>query len=255
MSIDDAFAGYLTKRGYHPRSSEHSDFLSTIIVRDLVDQCSVIQERAKRGEIVAKLRHHQQVGHDDWVIDIAIGSCAGKPVLPESGKEVIWAAPAIIQIAIELKSILTEHGKARRNRLRDFNAFHGYAHQYHPKTIAAAFLAVNSAEYFYSPLRKPDDITQHGKGTSARQVAQSAVNIFRAIPLRNSETDSPGLEAIGVIVIEHDNLQVHPEPNKYQQLHRATCVAPIPPAPPVGDPMHYQTMIQRICNAYAQRFV
>jgi len=62
------------------------------------------------------------------------------------------------------------------------------------------------------------------------------------------------LEAIGVIVVEHDNLALHPTPEKYKALHKPTCVAPVPPSLPVGDPMHYDTMIQRICNAFNERF-
>jgi hypothetical protein len=31
-------------------------------------------------------------------------------------------------------------------------------------------------------------------------------------------------------------------------------VAPSPPNLPLGDPLHYESMIQRICNAYTQRF-
>jgi len=255
MSIAEAFAEHLSKEGYHPRSAKHSDFLSHLIIRDLLEGCPRIRQRAETGELVAKLCHHQQVGHDDWVIDIALGSCAGKPTPPAHGEHIRLTQPAIIQIAVELKSIITEHGKARRNRLRDFNAFHGYAHHYNPKTIAAAFLVVNSGEYFYSPLRLPDDITKHGsKQRSAAQVAQEATNIFRAINLRNSLMDPPGLEAIGVIVVEHDNLAVHPTPEKYKTLHKSTRVAPVPPSLPVGDPMHYDTMIQRICNAYSERF-
>ena len=83
MAIADAFAAYLAAKGYDPRSSRHSDFLSEIIVRDLVTNCPLITERATRGQIVAKLRHHQQIGQDDWVIDIAIGTCAGQPMPPE----------------------------------------------------------------------------------------------------------------------------------------------------------------------------
>lgn len=255
MAIDEAFAKYLSQVGYHPRSDKHSDFLSEIIIDDLVHHCALIRDRAGKGQPVAKFRHHQQVGHDDWVIDIAIGTCAGDPTLPPSGEPITFTAPAVIQIAIELKSIITEHGKARRNRLRDFNAFHGYAHQYSPQTIAGAFLVVNSAEYFYSPLRRPKDITKHGKDLArARQVAQNAVTLFRSINLRNGPTDHPGLEAIGVIVIEHDNLVMHPKPKAYSAMHRATSVAPSPPALRVGDPMHYDTMIQRLCSAYTQRF-
>lgn len=82
MPITEEFAAYLAEKGYDPRSSRHSDFLSEIIVRDLVAACPLIAERAARGQIVANLRHHQQVGQDDWVIDIAIGTCAGPPIRP-----------------------------------------------------------------------------------------------------------------------------------------------------------------------------
>ena len=182
MPIDEAFVRHLVQVGYHPRSSKHSDFLSEIIIADLIENCPLMKERASRGELVAKLRHHQQVGHDDWVIDIAIGTCAGKAVAPALGKTISFTAPAVIQVGVELKSIITEHGKARKNRLRDFVAFHGYAHQYDPRTVAGAFLAVNSAEHFYSPLRKPEDITRHStKRNTAREVGQNAIDIFRAI--------------------------------------------------------------------------
>src|SRR5215467_7623612 len=138
MAIADEFAAYLAAKGYDPRSSRHSDFLSEIIVRDLVTNCPLIGERAARGQLVASLRHHQQIGQNDWVIDIAIGTCAGAPVPlagTGSGSPLIRIAPpVIIQIAIELKGVLTEHGKARRNRLRDFGAFHGHGHTYDPRT-------------------------------------------------------------------------------------------------------------------------
>jgi hypothetical protein len=254
----DELVGHLASGGYHPRSSKHSDFQSLIIVRDLVAQCPLIARRAASGELVAQLRQHQQVGHADWVIDIAIGTCAGKPApLPAdaSPAAIRLAPPVIIQIAVELKSIFTEHNKARLNRVRDFNSFHGYAHQYDPKTVAAAFLVVNSAEWFYSPLRKPGDITSHSRPRlTARQLAKNVIDDFRSIHLRNSVSDGPGLEALGVVAIEHDNLSIHPNPQDHANHHRATQASPTPPNPPVGDPLHYQSMIQRICNAYGQRF-
>lgn len=254
MAIEAELVAHLAG-GYHPRTSKHSDFQSLVIIRDLVAQCPLIGKRAAAGEIVAKLRHHQQVGHADWVIDIAIGTCAGSPTIPEGDAPIRMAPPVIIQIAIELKSIWTEHGKARLNRLRDFNSFHGYAHQYSQETVAAAFLVVNSAERFWSPLRDDDDITLHSKTIrTARQLAEKTIDRFRSIHLRNSSADVPGLEAIGVVVVEHDNLVMNPNASKYAGLHKATIIAPTPPNPPVGDPLHYESMIQRICNAYIQRF-
>jgi hypothetical protein len=204
MAIADEFAAYLAAKGYDPRSSRHSDFLSEIIVRDLIANCPSIAERAARGEIVASLRHHQQIGQNDWVIDIAIGTCAGSPVPPDAGSVPIRVAqPVIIQIALELKSVLTEHGKARRKRLRDFGAFHGHGHTYDPRTVVGAFLVMNSSELFYSPLNfgktKRSELNTHvSKRRSARQLAKESIDLFRTIHLRHSEMDGPGLEALGV---------------------------------------------------------
>jgi hypothetical protein len=255
MGLEKGIIEDLTQHGYHPRSSKHSDIQSDLIIKDLVNNCPLLRERALRGEVVAKLRHHQKVGYDDWVIDIAIGTCAGYPVSIEIDQSIRYTEPAIIQIAIELKSIYTEHKKARKNRLRDFNAFHGYAHQYDPKTVAAAFLLVNCSEYFYSPLRSENDITKHGgPRVSAKQIAQDSLDIFRTIPFRNSSIDPPGIEAIGVIVIEHDNLISHPNAADHKHIHRPTRFLSTPPAPRVGDPLHYQTMLQRTCQQYTTRF-
>lgn len=255
MPIEADLVAHLAREGYHPRSSKHSDFQSLVIIRDLVAQCPLIARRARTGEIVAKLRHSQRVGHSDWDIDIAIGTCAGAPTPPPPNEPITFAPPVIIQVAIELKGIFTEHNKARKNRLRDFNSFHGYAHEYNPKTVAAAFLVVNSSEAFWSPLRKPDDITVHTRANaSARQLAAITVGMFRSIHLRNSVSDPPGLEALGVVVVEHDNLSIHPNSAAHASLHMPTRVAPTPPNPPLGDPLHYESMIQRICNAYTERF-
>lgn len=263
MAIADEFSAYLTERGYDPRSSRHSDFLSEIIVRDLVTTCPLIAERAANGQLVASLRHHQQIGQDDWVIDIAIGTCAGVPVRPAPNipgqARIMMASPVIIQIAIELKSVITEHGKARRNRLRDFRAFHGHGHTYDPRTVVAAFLVINSSDAFYSPLNlgkvNRSELNSHvSKRRTARQLATESIDLFRSIHLRRSETDGPGLEAIGVIVIEHDNIKFHPDPAKYAHLQKLTQVAPRPPSLAVGDPLSYDSMIQRICAHYTRRF-
>lgn len=265
-SIEELIVAEVAATAYHPRTSKHSDNQSLVIIRDLLAACPVLAQRAAAGEIVAKLRHHQQVGHNDWIIDIAIGTPAGKPQKPDGAELIRMTAPALIQIAVELKSIWTEHGKARKNRLRDFNAFHSYARQYNPKTVAAAFLVVNAAELFLSPLNlgtsRKEPITWHRQTAKpAHQIVKETIDIFRSIHLRNSASDTEGLEALGVVVIEHDNLnylqgraQYAKIFNRYKDLQTPTQVAAAPPGLKVGDPLHYSTMIQRICNAYAERF-
>lgn len=265
-SIEELIIAEVAATAYHPRTSKHSDAQSLVIIRDLLAACPVLAERASMGQIVAKLRHHQQVGHSDWVIDIALGTAAGVAEPPAAGDLIRFTEPALIQVAIELKSIWTEHGKARKNRLRDFEAFHNYAHDYSKKTVAAAFLVVNAADIFLSPLnlnaRDRQPITSHRqKAKPTVDVVKATIDIFRSIHLRDSEADSPGLEALGVVVIEHDNLnyldgrpQYGDIAKTYKHLQRPSKVAPVPPGLKVGDPLHYHTMIQRICNAYRERF-
>jgi hypothetical protein len=257
--MEQAIADEVSVGGYHPRISGHSDSQSKIIIRDLLTNCPLMQKRAASGELVVKLRHHQQVGHDDWVIDIALGTCSGQPQPPSGGEPIRFTAPAVIQVAIELKSIWTEHLKARKNRLRDFNSFHLHAHQYTPRTVAAAFLVINAAGYFLSPLNignsRREEISKHfTKSTSAYSLVKKTIDIFRSIHLRNSSTDVEGLEALGIVVVEHDNILKHPDPLKYKHLRKPSQPAPAPPAPKVGDPLHYQTMTQRICTNYADRY-
>jgi hypothetical protein len=265
-SIEDLIVAEVAATAYHPRTSKHSDAQSKVLIRDLLAACGTLAARAARGEVVGKLRHHQQVGHGDWVIDIALGTPPGAPDPPNEGDIIRFTEPTLIQVAIELKSIWTEHGKARKNRLRDFEAFHNYAHEYSKKTVASAFLVVNAAECFLSPLnlnaRHREPISQHQqKAKSAGQIVKETIDKFRSIHLRDSETDAPGLDAIGVVVVEHDNLnyldgrpQYSELADKYSHLHKPSGVASVPPGLRVGDPLHYRTMIQRICNAYKERF-
>lgn len=218
-----------------------------------------MRDRAERGELVVKFTHHQRVGHEDWKIDIAFGTAVGQPKPILSG--INEAPPALIQIAIELKSIWTEHGKAQKNRFRDFSAFHGHAHRCDPKIVAGAFLVVNASDFFYSPLNvgrkaeKGGPITKHGGAAGGRIAAQRSVELFRSIHLRNSQNDAPGLEALGIVVIEHDNF-AHMPPDLRAQFGSGKPSRAIiaPPAPQPGDPLHYETFLQRICTQYTARF-
>lgn len=265
-SIEELIVAEVAAEAYHPRTSKHSDSQSLLIIRDLLAACPIIAKRAAEGLIVAQLRHRQQVGYNKWVIDIALGTPAGPPQPPDAPNLIRFTAPALIQIAIELKSIWTEHGKARHNRLRDFDAFQSHAHSYDPKTISAAFLVVNASEHFLSPLnlgaQAREPLTRHKQsGKSAPQIVSETINIFRSLHLRNSAKESGGLDALGVVVIEHDNLnylkgrsQYSDIQEKYKDVERPTRVASIPPGLRVGDPLHYSAMIQRISNAYNERF-
>ncbi len=249
MKAPEKFAQHLSNSLYHPRSDAHSNALCLAILDDLLEHCKPIADKASRGEIVAKVNHKVIVGHDEWTIDLAIGPAA-VPSPPPVGQKIKMQPPAVVEIAFEAKAVMTEHGKAKLNRVRDMRAFYSHAHVYNQKVIAVGVIAVNTAEYFWSPTRAPDDITKHGPAVGAK-----TVSVFKNLPLRNSDADPPGLEAIGVIVVQHDNLKKNPHPFQEMPSHMPTVLVTAAPAPQPGEPLHYATMITQVCRAYRDRWI
>lgn len=247
MKGPGAFVAHLAKEHYHPRSDAHSNAVCLAILDDLIDHCPPFAEKAQNGEIVAKLNHTVKVNYQDWNIDLAIGPPPGLPVPPSVGP-IQLATPVTVEVALEAKSIMTEHGKARRNRLRDLQAFHNYAHAYNQKTVAVGTVAVNVADFFWSPLRPHDDITHHH---NIDRLGPETVELFRGLPLRHTPDEGPGFEAASVLVIEHDNLAKNPTPPLGAPSPRPSRLVSTLPAPQIADPLHYATMIQRICAAGA----
>ncbi len=251
MHGPEEFVRHLQNNQYHPRSAAHSDAMCDAVLSDLLDTCSPLAERAHRGELVASLNHTVQVAYQPWNIDLALGPAADAPARPRAGERIRRAVPTVIQLAVEVKGVMTEHGKARKNRLRDLHAFHSHAHSYDERVVAGGIVVVNVSPVFWSPLRHEDDFTLHH---DIDRIGRETVELFRNLPLRNDPSDDPGLEAVCVVVVEHDNLGKHPglpfnapKPEKSRLVTKA-------PAPHTGDPLSYGTFIHRLCRAYSERW-
>lgn len=242
---------HLRTHNYHPRSDAHSNAICLGILDDLLDLCEPLAARAQRGELVARLNHTVTVNYQNWNIDLALGPPPGAPQSPVDGDRITSAVPAVVEIAIEAKGVMTEHGKARHNRLRDLQAFHHHAHIYNQKVIAVGLVVVNVADVFWSPTRPASDVTEHRNIT---EVATETVNLYRNLPLRNSPADGPGLEAACVLVVRHDNLGKNTDLPAGAPASGATVLATKPPAPQVGDPLNYATMVQRVCATFEERW-
>lgn len=67
--------------------------------------------------------------------------------------------------------------------------------------------------------------------------------LLRSLPQRSARGEGPGLEATGAIVVSHDNIN-----------NDRTELILTPPAPQVGDPLHYDSFLRRICDSYTQRW-
>lgn len=250
MSGPEGLVTHLSTHGYHPRSDAHSNAICLGILRDLLDHCDAISGKARRGELVATLNHTIIVNYQRWNIDLAIGPPPGAPSPPEEG-DIRTASPAVIQIAVEAKGVMTEHGKARHNRLRDLQAFHSHAHLYDQNVVAVGVVVVNVAPVFWSPTRDETDVTQH---RGIEKLGAETVDLYRNLPQRNDPSEGPGLEAAAVIVLEHDNLGVNPIIDQLTFEPTPAALVTRAPAPQIGDPLHYSTMIHRTCRAFERRW-
>lgn len=237
MTNPASFLQHLREQGYHPRSDKHSNSLAQAIVEDLVRHCAAIRNKAKRGEVVYSLNWTLRAGTADWNVDLVLGPPPLDSPAPKDAGPIARAVPSTVQIAIEIKAVMTEHRKAVKNRKRDLEAHHEHVHNYDNNAIAGGVLVVNAAETFQSPLRPK--ITVHRD--SAALVAH-CISELRGVSTRGGPKGY-GLDAKCAIVVSVDNV-----------THSGARFVTTPPAPPIGDPLHYDAFIRTVCDQYSRRF-
>ena len=202
----------------------------------------MFRDRAKAGEIVYQEDYTVGSGDSKWNTDLVVGPPAGE-VQAELGSErpIIEAEPEEIWLAIDAKSVMTEHGKARRNRQRDINSFADIMHQHHPGAVAGGILLINMADRFKSPLRDEGDITEHDR---IETLVEETVDIFRDIERAQGEV-SPNVDGVGCVVVEHTNMDDGHE----------TRLVTEPPAPQQGDIVQYRQFIEIVLETLEERWL
>jgi hypothetical protein len=233
----DSFLAHLCASGYHPRSDKHSNVLAQAIVDDLVKFCPKIRERAAAGELVYDLNFTLRAGTADWNVDLVLGPPQLGTQPPSASTLILRQSPSNVQIAIELKAVMTEHRKAVKNRKRDLEAHHEHVHNYNQAAIAGGVLIINAAPTFKSPLRPA--ITVH---KTPEKLITHCVNEFRSVAVRGGQTGY-GLEAKCALVVSVDNVNL-----------ASACYVTTAPPIPVGDPLHYDSFIRTLCEFYTRRF-
>ena len=238
MPLPESFLEHLRDFGYHPRSNKHSNALATAIVQDLLASCDVLARGARVGRLVYELNMDLRVGTATWNVDLVLGTPA-KPV-DAVPTPIARLTPSTVRAAIEIKSVMTEHRKAVKNRKRDFEAHHEHVHNYSRRAIAGGVMVVNAASSFLSPLRtKP---TLHGIGPAVDRLVAHCLNEMRNVT-ESGGRSSYGMDAKAAVVIDFDNVDM--EAGRYVTGS---------PAPQPGDPLHYDSFIQKVCDEYCQRF-
>lgn len=235
MPLPESFIQHLRDSGHHPRSDKHSNALAAAIVQDLVARCAVIAQQAQAGTLVYELNRDLRFGTSTWNVDLLLGS-PGAPI-DTRGASISPSTPATVRIAVEIKGVMTEHRKAVKNRKRDFEAHHEHVHNYNRHPIAGAVMVINAAGRFKSPLRPGPTV----HATPSRLV-EHCITEMRNVT-ESGGGSAYGMDAKCAIVVDFDN--VHLDAGHY---------ASAPPAPQPGDPLHYDSFIQKLCDEYGERF-
>jgi hypothetical protein len=240
---DVEIARYLAENLYHPRSSKHGDALCAFLLADLLRECAAFRRAAERDAIVYRPNYTiDPLSPDRWNADLVVGppTHAPEPRAKRVGA-IAEGDPSEIWLAIDAKTIMTEHGKARRNRQRDLNSFQDILHKKNRRTIVGGLLIVNIAERFQTPLaRQEEGITNH---RNIVRLVEEIVTLMGALARSTQDGSAVGLEALGVIVVSHSNVRGEP-----------TKLVLDPPAPKVVDPLSYQTFLGDLCVAFSHRF-
>lgn len=263
---------------YHPRSDHHSKVACWGVLFDLLLASDLIREHAAQGSIAFGI-NHDLVDHTNGRrknLDLVL--C--RPAVPSddgAGKKrqavtfaglaakyrleltpderaKLDALPALLHrpvastlIALEAKAAMTEFGKARPRLYDELASSHVVVHGDTDSAIAVGLAMINGASRFISPTKNPciawgapRQESPHDQPTQARLT----VDKIRSLP-RRSALGTPGFDAIAAIVLDCRNDPATP----------VTLVAdPSFGAPPIGDVMHYETMINRVAGLYASRF-
>ena len=234
-----AFLDHLRREGYHPRSNKHSNSLAIAIAHDLAKVCPELQTRALRGEVVYDQNFDLHVKTATWNVDLVLGRASERVVPGE--QPIRRGRPTSIEIAVEIKAIMTEHRKAVKNRKRDLEAHHEHVHHYDPQAIACGVFVVNHALTFRSPLR-PQRTVHARDRRAATALVEHCLREMRNVSER-VDVSGYGLEAKCFIVVDMDNENL-----------RSTSYVDRAPGPITGDPLNYDSFLQRVCAFYERRF-
>lgn len=228
MRAPDAYISWINDHlGFNPRSQANSDALSDFVVSDLRETCPTLKAALDLGELDPRKNPNVQTKVAERSIDLVIRDSNETPQVS-------------VRISVEHKTIMTAHGKARKNRYGDIIAYSNHMHNHSRKCIAGAIVVVN-----VSPLYENPDAFAKGllrPKFKMEKVVKDTVTIFEKIPLRDIPDDPGELpEALAVIVVDYDGL------NSSKLVTREM-------APQSNNPVYYENFIRRICDLYGRRF-
>jgi len=227
MSAPGAYVDWINAHlGFNPRGQKNSDALSDFVVADLRASCQTLNSAFEKGVLVPRKNVNVRTKVVGRNVDLVVQRMGALPDVSFS-------------IAVEHKTIMTAHGKARKNRYGDIIAYSNHMHNHWRDCIAGAIVVMNSS----LPYENPDAFAQglvRPQFEMAR-IVKATTAIFADIPLRDEPDDpSDQPEALAVIVVDYDG------------VNPATLVTD-ERAPQPEHSVHYGNFIKRMGALYERR--
>jgi hypothetical protein len=214
--------------GFNPRAAKNSDALSEYVIDDLcLASPNAIGVRVRSEDLVPLKNASVSTKVTVRNIDLVLYE---KHLLPEIS----------VQVSVEHKSLMTAHGKARKNRYGDIIAYCNHMHNHRRDCIAGATVVINTSELYENPDAFAKGLVR--PKFKMDKVVRDTVKIFEGIPLREFPEDPNDLpEALTVIVVDYDG--VNPATLVTSDL-----------SPNSASPAHYDNFIKRLVVRFEDRF-
>jgi hypothetical protein len=224
---------------YHSRSDAHSIALCELVMEDLLQVCPALATQVRRGEVAYGINLSYEFPSGKVKnLDLAIGTPL-QPAIGGNGMLAKVSELTALRLAMEAKSVMTEHGKSQPRVYDELSSSHEIVHQGGQEIIAAGITVVNIADRFVSPLRQTGR-ELHWTEHSQPGAAASMVQHLRGLPIRERQGEV-GFDAYATIVISCDN-------QGPASLWTAL------PAPQPGERDRYETFLSRLARVYTERF-
>lgn len=256
---------------YHPRSDRHGQVGCWGVGFDLLETSSLMRRHAQQGKIVLGVNHEMRdfaTGRKK-VLDLVIARPDGpvrataqtfqglvtKNQIPltlaersalERLPDIPVAPVGAVLVALEAKACMTAHVKSLPRLYDELNSSHLCVHGASRQALAIAYIQVNSAATFVSPIINsvrvanglPIEVSHHNQPGDTERVLQKVAEI----PRRAGQVGY-GFDAVGITVLDL--------PNDASIVRLVTGA----PAPRPGANFHYDSMIVRMANEYDTTFV
>lgn len=254
---------------YNPWSDNHSKITCWAILFDLLIRCPLLRQHAASDKIGFGINHvltdfvSGRPKSLDIVISIPRSEADGDPIsfaslaehygvvlTPQERHELDMLPPLYrrpvgdVLMALEAKAAMTAHSKAGPRLFDELTSAWRCINGSAPQAVAVGVGMVNASPDFLSPKRNQFPLSGHPPVWSQEkqpQSVQKSQNRVRTVKIREHTNDA-GYDAKAVITVvaRNDGSPI--------------TLAPVPPALPPSDPLHYERMILRVAGLYDGRF-